>query len=254
VNKKNKEPINVYWTTESTQNQEIDWSFLYPKPKNLFSELIEERNNPKDRMSYFLCPAVSTKFKKTLTFNNSINCSYEFGKKEKEFYIKPTSKEFIHAELVREPAITKGPTFLFSLNYLFFADDSLDVSFTAPYFHKPKYFKNGTVMPGEFNIGKWFRPYGFEVQMWQEDGVFHIEDGEPLFYAEFKTDRPILFHRFLMTPQLQKYKQANTKSFEVLGPFQTLQEKYEKFKQVGFKEKILNEIKKNVIEEKPYKF
>ena len=254
MSKKNKKPINVYWATESTLNQEIDWSFLYPKPKNLFSELIEERNNTKDRASYFLCPAVSTKFKKTLTFNNSINCSYEFGKKEKEFYIKPTSEEFIHATCIREPAITKGPTFFFSLNYLFFADDSLEVSFTSPYFHKPKYFKNGTVIPGEFNIGKWFRPYNFEIQMWEENGIFSIENGEPLFYAEFKTDRPILLHRFNQNDKIVQYKQANIKSNILFGSFQTLFEKYEKFKEVGFKEKILTEIKKNLIEEEPYKF
>ncbi len=254
MNKKNKEPINVYWTIDHSVGTQPDWSFLYPKPKTLFSELIEKRNNVKDIESYFLCPAVNTKFKKTLTFNSSSNSSYEFGKNKQGFYINPTSKEFIKTEIVREPAIVDGATFTFSLNYLFFADDSLDVSFTAPYFHKPKYFNFGTVMPGEFNIGKWFRPYNFEIQMWQESGVFHIEDGEPLFYAEFKTDRPIIFHRFNKNEKLLQYQLANIHSKDIFGLFQTLSEKYEKFKQSGFREKILTEIKKNLIDEIPYKF
>ncbi len=254
MSKKNKEPINVYWAIEPSHGQIEDWSFLYPKPKSLFSELIEERSNPKNKKSYFLCPAVSAKFKKTLTFNNAVTSSYEFGKNQQEFYINPTSDQFINAKYVREPAITKGATFLFSLNYLFFADDSLDVSFTAPYFHEPKYVNNGTVLPGEFNIGQWFRPYNFEVQMWKESGTFSIEDGEPLFYVEFKTDRPIVLHRFSKSEKLLQYQLANMHSNLLFGPFQTLSEKYEKFKQVGFKEKILTEIKKNLIDEVPYKF
>jgi len=40
----------------------------------------------------------------------------------------------------------------------------------------------------------------------------------------------------------------------LLGNFKPLASKYQKFKDVGFKEKILTEIKKNLIEEEPYKF
>jgi hypothetical protein len=90
--------------------------------------------------------------------------------------------------------------------------------------------------------------------MWKESGTFSIEDGEPLFYVEFKTDRPIVLHRFSKSEKLLQYQLANMHSNLLFGPFQTLSEKYEKFKQVGFKEKILTEIKKNLIDEVPYKF
>jgi hypothetical protein len=248
------DPINIYCAMPYQENDIQDWSFLYPKPKTLFSELIKERKDPKNTDSFLVCPAVGSKFKKTLVFNNAMNCSYEFGRQDDGFYINPTSSEHIHAVNLRKEILNNKPNFEFSLSYLFFADSPVDVSFTSPYFHEPQYLQSGACIPGEFNIGSWFRPYNFEVQMWSSGGEFHLEENEPLFYAEFKTDRPILFHRFIMSSQLQKYKLANTKSSEVFGPFQTLQEKYEKFKQVGLKEKILTEIKKNLIEEEPYKF
>lgn len=254
MKKINKKPINVYWSIESNIIEETDWSFLYPKPKTLFSKLIEQRNNPKDIKSYFFCPAVTQKFKKTLVFDNNINCSYEFGKINEDFYIKPTSSEFINVQYSRKPTIKNGPTFAFSLSYLFFADDLLDVSFTAPYFNKPNYFNNGTIMPGEFNIGTWFRPYNFEIQMWENNGNFYLINEEPLFYAEFKTDRPILLHRFNQSKKISQYQSANINSNLLFGSFQSLSEKYEKFKKVGFKEKILTEINKNLIDEVPYKF
>ena len=254
MGKKDKDSINIYYTQDYNETEKTDWNFLYPNPKTLFSDLIKERKNSKNLSSYFLCPAVSSKFKKILIFKSATKNSYQYGTNENGFYIIPTSEPYINVRMTREETLKNKPTFVASLSYLFFADSSIDVSFTPPYFHEPKHTKYGACMPGEFDIGQWFRPFNFEFQTWSNSGEFHLEENEPLFYAEFKTDRPILFHRFIMTPQLQKYKQANTKSFEVFGPFQTLQEKYEKFKQVGFREKILTEIKKNVIEEEPYKF
>jgi hypothetical protein len=254
MGKKNKEPINIYYTQDHDHTERIDWNFLYPNPKTLFSDLIEERKNPKNLASYFLCPAVSSKFKKILIFKSATKNSYEYGTNENGFYIIPTSEPYININITREETLKDKPTFMASLSYLFFADSPVDVSFTPPYFHEPKHTKYGACLPGEFNVGQWFRPFNFEFQTWSNSGEFHLEENEPLFYAEFKTDRPILFHRFIMSSQLQKYKLANTNSYEVFGPFQTLSEKYKKFKQAGFREKILTEIKKNLIEEEPYKF
>lgn len=251
---KNNDPINVYYAMPYEENDVQDWSFLYPKPKTLFSELIKEREDPKDIDSFLVCPAVGSKFKKTLVFNNAINSSYEFGRHDNGFYINPTSSQYIHSINLRKETLINKPTFEFSLKYLFFADNPVDVSFTSPYFHKPQYMQSGASIPGEFNIGTWFRPYNFEVQMWSDSGKFEIKENEPLFYAEFKTDRPIMLHRFNITKKIDQYKNSIILSAYIFGPFQPLAEKYKKFRQVGYREKILTEIKKNLIDEEPYIF
>ena len=251
---KNNNPINVYFTSDHDTYLTENWDFLYPKPKTLFSNLIEERKNPKNKQSFFLCPAVAPKFKKTLVFNSPMNCSYEYDHDQDGYYMNATKIPYINMSCRREEALKDKPTFSASLSYLFFADDSLDLFFTPPYFHEPKYTKYGACMPGEFNIGKWFRPFNFEFQTWSKRGEFHLEENEPLFYAEFKTDRQIFFHRFNLTPGVQMLAKSNVNSIQVFGPFQTLAEKYAKFKQVGLREKILTEIKKNLIDEEPYKF
>ena len=251
----NKKPITVYWSPYTSLDVDaLDWSFLYPKPKTLFSELIKERKDPKNTDSFLVCPAVGSKFKKTLVFNNALDSSYQFGRTDDGFYIDSKSSQYINVINLRKEILSNKPTFEFSLSYLFFADNPIDVSFTSPYFHKPQYMKYGACIPGEFNIGTWFRPYNFEVQTWSDSGEFHIKEDEPLFYADFKTDRPILLHRFNLTKELKKYTTLNTASINLFGPFQPLAEKYKKFKQVGYKEKIITEIKKNLIEEEPYKF
>lgn len=250
----NKKPINVYWSLVNDDTDDTDWTFLYPKPKTLFSNLIKDRKDAKNFFSYFSCPAISSKFKKILVFNSSFDASYKYGYNEETPYIIPTSENFINAFPIREETMNKKPTFQFSLHYCFFADESLDAYFTPPFFHKPEYMKYASPMPGEFDIGKWFRRYNFEVQVWESDGEIYIKTDEPLFYVEFKTTRPIVFHRFQSNNILQKYEKANISSMDIFGKFQTLEEKYNKFKQVGYREKILTEIKKNLIEEEPYKF
>ena len=250
----NKEPINVYYTNDHGVLEVDDWEFLYPKPKTLFYELVKERKDTKDLRSFLHCPAVMPKFKKTLVFNNAIKSSYVYGRSGDGFYMNPTSESYINSFNVRRETLTNKPTFQLSLSCLFFADTPLDVFFTGPYFHQPQYMKYGVCIPGEFDIGQWFRPFNFEFQTWSDSGEFHLEENEPLFYADFKTERPIFFHRFSMTPELHKYKLASVTSIKLFGPFQTLADKYEKFKQVGYREKILTEIKKNLIDEEPYRF
>jgi hypothetical protein len=248
----NKKPINVYYTTgpKPSFNDDGDWSFLYPKPKTLFSDLIDKRKNVKDSASYFLCPAVSSKFKKILVFKNPINCSYSYEGKN----IKETSDQYISAQIIREPTLDIGPTVEFALNYHFFADEPLLAYFTPPFFHKANYTKYGTVMPGEFDIGKWYRPYNVEFQMWENKGDLILKEDEPLFYLEFKTDRPIVLHRHVQTYKTGEYLSSMTKSPNLFGRFQSLNDKYEKFKNVGYREKILTEINKNLIDEEPYRF
>lgn len=251
----NKKPINIYFTKDH-EGEEEDWDFLYPHPKTLFSELVKERKDAKNLDSFMLCPAVAPKFKKTLVFNSPINSSYKYGRNDNGFYINPSSPydPYINAFNIRKEILINKPTFHVALSYLFFADEPIDVFFSSPYFHKPQYLQYAACVPGEFNIGKWFRPFNFEMQTWSDSGEIHIKEGEPLFYAEFKTERPILMHRFNMTPQLHKYKNANATSIKLFGPFQSLSDKYEKFKQVGYREKILTDIKNNLIQEEPYKF
>lgn len=123
--------------------------------------------------------------------------------------------------------------------YSFFADDSLDVSFTPPYFHKPQYLQSGSIIPGEFNVGKWFRPYICEIQMWEEKGNFSLNAGEPLFYAEFKTDRPINFYRFNYSDSLVKYQTANIRSSSFLDHFKLFQKDMKILNRLDIKKKFL---------------
>jgi hypothetical protein len=244
---KDKDSINIYWSENSDINDN-NWSFLYQKPVSLFSDLntIKEKNSG----NFLTCPAVSNKFKKTLVFRNSLPSSYSYDSES----ITPTSKNYLNVVNSRDPSLSFGPIYKFSNSICLFSEESLEAFFTPPYFHKSEHTQYGACIPGEFDIGQWYRPYHFEVQMWSGSGEFHVKENEPLYYINFKTNKKINLHRFNNSQLLTNYYNACVGTTFLFGRGQSLLSRYNKFKQVGLREKILTEIKKNLIDEKPYIF
>jgi hypothetical protein len=252
---KNNNPIVVYWSPYYPVNQMAnDWSFLYPNPKTLFSELYKDKQKENIGRSFFTCPAFASKTKKMLVLRNATNSSHEYDFTNNQEYLKPIGDLGIELRKLRQASVEFGSTLSYSLNYMFFAEESLEAYFTPPMFHEPKYTKYGTAIPGQFNIGNWFRPYNFEIQLWKEKGEVHLKENEPLFYVEFQTDRPVILKRFNITERLFVYSSANSGSASIFGLGESLSKRYKRFKDVGYREKILTEIKKNLIDEEPYKF
>ena len=246
-------PITIYYSEARSLNfGGGDQSFLYPKPKTLYSELLQNKTKSSGSSSFFACPATNIKYKNILVFKSAISCSYEFDYTD-EFgttsYLKNTTNNFLNAFKVRPAALTDGPTIEFALNYLLFSDEPITASFTAPFFHKPEYTRFGSIIPGEFDIGQWFRGYNLEVQMWNNKGEFHLKEDEPLFYVEIKTNRPIILKRFRATDYLLEIATLSPKTRDLFGEFEGLLKRYKRFKDVGLREKILMEIKQNLIED-----
>jgi hypothetical protein len=245
-----KDPIIVYWAPAiNNDDSHPDFGFWYPSPKQLFSTLREKRTDGTDNASVFSCPAFSELTKSTVVFNSPMSCSYEFDTTDiTNPIVKATSKNFIGARYVRPPYIQDGPLLHFNLYYIFFATEPLEALFTSPYFHKPEHSKDGSVIPGKFDIGQWFRPYNFEVQMWNTKGEFHLKEQEPMFYVEFKTDRPIILKQFNHTQELHRISDACVGTTDMFGRGQSLLSRYFRFRDTGMKYKTLKLIEENVLE------
>jgi hypothetical protein len=245
----NKKPITIYWSPYTSIDLDgSDWSFLYPKPKILFSDLLENKSKQADNKTYLSCPAVANKFKKMFTFYSPMSCSYKYDFLSNPKTLEQLTDNYISVNPPRQPAISNGPSLEFSLKYIMFADSPVNAYFTPPMFHEPRYMKYGSVIPGEFDIGNWFRPYNFELQTWSQSGEIHIQENEPLFYAEIKTDRPIILKQFELSNRLVGYAKATVGTTELFGRGQSLASRYSKFRNIGMREKILTEIKKNLID------
>lgn len=253
------EYINVYIATGDAEsdNNLLDWTYMYQKPETLFNLMYKDKVRLESRfLTYFSCPAMADKMKKILVFKNTIpgSISYDFRDGKKDIIPLTKTHVNVYIEDFRVPSISSGPTLTFGMTYDIFADESLPVYFTPPFFQKPGYTQDATILPGEFDIGNWFRPYKFEVQTWSDHGTITLKENEPIFYAEFKTNKKIKLQRFMMTKKIQGLASANVNSWSIFGRGQSLLQRYERFRNYGMREKVLTEIKKNLIDEEPYIF
>lgn len=249
---KKKEPLIVYWAPYSHVNSPLGESnIFFEDPINKHSDIIKSKSKfAESKNSFFACPAFTNKLKNTFFFKSPINSSYTYDFSDiTNPIIEPINinKPFMQLFSPRVESLSKKPQVSFSLRYLFFCEESLLATFSAPYFDEPKYLRYGAVAPGTFDIGQWFRPYPLEITLWKNRGEFHVEEDEPFFYVEFLTDRPVIIKRFKPTLEILSYADSCAQSLQNMKSGIPLAERYLKFKNTRMNDLVMKEIQKNIL-------
>jgi hypothetical protein len=197
-----------------------------------------------------VCPAFKEKMKKTFFFKNSVECNFLYETDDQGVVClqdQKASPQEVRA--IRPPGFSFGPSILINSPYIFFSDFDLEANFSQPIFHPQGYLKYGSVIPGRFNIGSWFRPYATEIQMWNNSGELIIKEDEPIFYVEFLTNKKVKLVRFKYTKKLGTYAQHCVDAPQIFGKYLPLIKRYKKFKESRMRDLVLKEIKENIIGE-----
>lgn len=245
----NKEPLIIYWAPFSSHEIEEagNWNMLYTDPVSLFDEMIVHKTKESKNESIFSCPAVGGRFKNTFVFKNNLRTEIDYDCSDDKNIVNPKDVRQVAMRKIRPNAVDNGTSLVYAMRYFFFAEESVQATFNPPFFHKPGYMKYGSIVPGTFDIGQWFRSYNCEIQMWDTKGKFIMEDGEPLFYIEIPTDRKVIFKRFEFNPKLQSYAFSASMSPQHYGSNVPLVDRYKRFMQTRTNEIVLKEIKANLI-------
>lgn len=234
--------IKVFWCPVYEQSS-IDWNLLYYEPTSLLKEINDNKvsNLPSD--NFLKCPAFVNEVKNTFVLKNSISSEYKFlqGK------MNPVSDSFIELNQFRKSSLENATLMTYKLSWIFFTEEeSLDMSLTAPYFSNSPHLRYGSIVPGRFDIGKWFRNVNLEFNLWGVEPYFALNDEEAVGYVQFHTDKKIELVRFTMNDFLAKISTSTGQSSQWL-PRQTLTERYLRFKKTKTKEIVLREINKNLV-------
>jgi hypothetical protein len=248
--------VVVYWAPAvfpgdfgDDPNIKIDLSagghLVYPTPKTLRSELMKDKNPDRGAITFLSCPAAVSSFDRTVVFRNNLSCSYEYDLSDvNNLYMASNDHRYLNFIIRRPPALLEMPTVEFQLRWILFSEEPLEAIVTPPMFHPPKYTQYATAVPGQYDIGRWFRPVVFEVQAWKPVGNIVFEKDEPLLYASFNTDKKIVLKRFEFTKRLSDYSLSCTRFYRGEP---SLEKRYELFESANMREHILNEIKKNLV-------
>lgn len=231
--------ITVYWSclNEEWQRAEEPDSVA----KNFYAKGRYEENNPKLCLNY--CPS----FNYNLTNLYSVRSIYDYefsllnGEVISSYYDQLFFDKHVNIRSIEKKA------FSFNNNYIFFTEeDSLEATaYEHPFLEDNGITKSCILIPGRYDIGKWFRPLEVPFFFKNNSETFSIKNKDVLFYLRFHTNKKIKFKQFKMTDKLINYQKDCVKSpVGVVDKIGSLNNFYKIFK---IKKLILKEIRKNLV-------
>lgn len=229
--------ITVYWTC-------LDKEWLRAKEPTLIYNKILERSSTKT-IRLPQCPG----FKDYTTNLFGLHSLYDYELKiieNSQVVSNIYDQEFFNSHVVIRSAEDKCLSF--AQTFLFFTEENilkLSVGI-QPFFEENLISERCMVIPGTYDIGKWFRPLDFAFYLKKDYDCFEIKENDIFQYIKFHTDKKIVFKQFYMDEFLDRQYLAvgNAKSNRN-DNFRKLKSYYDMFKH---KDKVIRAIKNNLID------
>lgn len=253
MNNKAKSETVIYWAPAISTGEIYDFNHMYLEVKSLYEEVVINKTDLKNNMNDFLrCPAFSDLAKNTFVHRIplDVHVDLDFKKKSYNYFVKSQldeSKPKVQLKFMREPTLKDHNLIQFTWPIIFFSEeDSMMATLSPPYFEKVSSSEYGVIVPGRFDIAKWFRPMNTEFQLWPGVNELKVSANEALCYIHFDTKKKIIFKKFIMNKELERLMQSLLK----VSPhkrFAKLSDRYNVFKQSQSKERVLKLIQKQLI-------
>ena len=236
----------VYWAPWYILQDMYNWNILFLEPKRLLNNIVEETKDLKcERVkSMWRCPAFNNLGKNTFYVENPLTTEFDIVDNTEK------GKELVYTGLHKYlcQLSKNGNTFTYGLNYIFFSEDDLELMVTSPHFSKNvNYTKYARLVPGRYNISKWFRPVSLEMLFDDNQTHFRMEEYEHLAYFTFLTDDVVEMKRFDLNDNLRKISEtcSDVSSWWANVP---LVNRYERFLKIKKNKLVMSEIKKQLVE------
>ena len=143
------------------------------------------------------------------------------------------------------------PNVLQILNwYTFFADKPLMMEQMHPYWHSNDFTSKATVVRGEYDIGKWFRPLNTAAVINNQNCNIKFNHKDISSYVRFHTDEKIVLKEFRYNTKIADMvcHGTLTQGANFFGGPTQLKDLYERFKYRNSRKIILDMIRDNLVE------
>jgi len=236
--------MDVYWSVLP----EVKGIIRAQEPISVAKTVIADKRNrslvsktPLDNFEE--CPAVVNALKNYYAIPSIYDYEVEFTSNGVQ--AKNHNEEFFHTAFV----LRNRDEQLLSLKlpYIFFCEQDLEVTQMQPFMERSYINDNCMIVPGKFNISKWFRGFEFTCYLKPSaNNTFKVQEKEILYYLQFHTNEKINFKRFHMSNTLLDYFSIGIDAKEYKRDYKNLDYFYNFFKKYNLKGKILKEIKNNL--------
>lgn len=249
-------PITVYWSPHSFDSKINTYSledFNDPVPiaKHSFHSQVND--------SYFWqCPSIRDVTRNVFAFTSKYNEHTDLDQTQIQKFYKDNNltrqglePPFITNDLpvsltcARTNSLQKHINVMYGRSWIFFSDEPVEAKFTAPYLPPTSPTPGAMMVPGTFNIGKWFRDFHVEYFVPITATSWTYKKDDPFFYIEILTDRKVEFKKFDIEKS-QKLLDIDSECVLTSVHFDKpygLPKRYEKFKSLNHRKTILKEIR-----------
>ena len=249
--KKNTDSLVVYWAPWWDKNLNLDLDIMYHKPIPVYQDLLKSFNPPTITKNFMNCPAVKDHLESTFLVLNPSDTDMQVSFNEQNevdgLINNNTVNTPVPGALKHSPTLTSQLLIEYGMSFSFFCEEPLELFISSPYFHQAPYLNYGAIVPGGFDIGKWYRPFNCEINLWEGNGRLVIKKDEPLAYFKFATDRKIILKGYNVNEKLYRLSVALV-NFKDTSRWTSLLHRYERFSRSEMREIVLKEIKSNLIE------
>lgn len=246
---KSKKEVVVYWSPVWDLSSDISFDIYYHEPISIIKEILT--NRVKERHKNFVeCPAFIDTLKNTYVIysQTEIDLSIQVDNNNQvcAFGFTNTEPSRLGGRLSHYPTLKNQFLVQVDMSLCFFSEEPLVVSSNSPFFHQVPHLNYGALVPGKYDIGKWFRPINLEYNLWEGVNRLKIDAGEPLAYFSFETESQIIFRRFNMNKRLLGIAHQMA-SYKDNAMWKSLNFRYKKFEESSIRDLVLKEIKESLI-------
>ena len=218
---------------------------LYSEPDSLYKDLLASKDKSNDYNNYLDCPAFLKFAQNMFVVRSPWNCELTVDYSTGKFLIDNQETE-ISDHFKPRPNCRDRMMFNMYHNFIFFSEDSIEVSTMPAFMHNSELQTKCTYIPGTYDISKWFRSIDGAFEMQQPLDCLNLKKGDPLYYVKFDTSDSVKLVRFNLTPDLWKLTQGciHYKKYQSRRALTYL---YNLFFHSGMQRLTLTKIKENII-------
>jgi hypothetical protein len=190
--------ITIYWACE-------DDSWLRAKPpESVYKAFCKDLKNKKNDL--ILCPATKDYMNNVFSLKSLFDYQFTLGPDEQvnEVFADRYDQDFFNSHVwVRS---REDRLFSFFQKFVFFTEEKslLMSGGILPFLENNNITDRCTIIPGTFDIGKWFRQLDFAFYLKENYNEFKIEEDDIFQYIKFHTKEKIIFKQFKMNAEIKE--------------------------------------------------
>jgi hypothetical protein len=230
---------NVYWSPAIMPGQSALSPYTFTKPTSVLKSL----DHPlfKD-VGITKCPSFINSLRNAFVVKSPVDSLIYFDDSDQQWRAQGPNN-------ILKVRDHNHQTFTLDIPYNFICEEPLEMEFTAARYHINDFTNKTMMIEGEVDIGKYYRSTDCAFHIRHNKDRIELYKDDPLFYVKFKSNRDINFIRYDTTPELVKLLGDTVRArLSLQGKKRTLKEYYDIFVSSGYKKKIINLIKQNIID------